>query len=219
MQSSVYPKPPQRVPALIYTTANGDEGVCPVHKLFDRDEMIASYRNSPGIVRIEDALVDEPGWRNPNAMDLGTGNSAFERRGYLSIGNVIADTMLGFYVRPRSQTSCNGLTFPEGKLQSTDLGYFDASDDRFRAMTRFIANEPRFAQQKCIAYAIFHRNRDKRVVHGALVTETNGRLIRLFNREDLGLPYTASSAAVMAKARHYLTDERISDRKTIWTLH
>ena len=219
MQSSVYPKPPQRLPALIYTTANGEEGVCPVHKLFDRDEMIASYRKSPGIVRIEEATVDQPGWRNPNAMDLGTGNRAFERRGYLSTGNVIADTMLGFYVRPRAQTLYNGLSFPDGKLQATDLGYFDAADKRFLPMTRFIATEPLFADQTCIAYAIFHRDREKRVVHGALITQTNGRLIRLFQRPDLGLPHAASSAAVMARARHYLTDERISDRKTIWTLH
>lgn len=219
MQSSVYPKPPQRVPALIYTTSNGYQGVCPVHRLFNRDEMIASYRNSPGVVQIEEAILDEPGWRTPNAMALGTGNSAFERHGYLTTGNVIGSTMLGFFVRPRSETSCNGRAFPEGKLQSTDLGYFDAADERFRPMTRFIADEPRFVDQKCIAYAIFHHKGEKRVVHGALVTETNGRLIRLFQRPDLGLPHAASSAAVMAKARHYLTDERISDRKTIWTLH
>ena len=86
-------------------------------------------------------------------------------------------------------------------------------------MTRFIANDPRFADQKCIAYAIFHRDREKRVVHGALITERNGQLIRLFQRPDLGLPHAASSAAVMAKARYYLTDERISGRKTIWTQH
>lgn len=219
MQASAYPKPAGRRPALIYTSSNGEEGIYPIHKLFDRDELIASLRNSPGVVRIEEAFVDEPGWRHGNAMALGTGNRAFERNAYLTTGNIIGNTMLGFYVRPRTAAECHGRSFRPGELQGFDLKSFDQPTLHARAMTDFIRRDERFETQKCIAYVIFHTSREKRVVHGALVTETNGRLIRLFQRPDLGLNAVASSAAVMGKARHFLTDERISDRKTIWTLH
>lgn len=219
MKASAYPKSAQKLHAVIYTTATGEQGVFPVRKGFNRDELIASYRNSPNVVRIEEAILEEPGWRNPNAMDLGTGNSAFERRGYLSTGNVIADTMLGFFVRPRAETVCNGKSFDAGQLQGFDLGHFSSADLHAHAMTSFIRSNARFETEKSKAYAIFHFAGDKRVVHGALVTDLGDRLIRLFQREDLGLPSLASSAAVMTKARHYLTDERISDRKTVWTLH
>lgn len=219
MNASSFPKPAQRVPAVIYTTATGKQGICPVHHLFNRDELIASYRNSPGVVRIEEAFVDQPGWRNPNAMDLGVNNRDFDRQAYLITGNVIGSTMLGFFVRPRSETACNNLTFAPGHLQSFDLKTFENKALHAKRMLDFIRRDPRFETQTCQAYVIFHLRGEKHVVHGALVTDTKDQLIQLFQRFDLGLHSLATSAHVMAKARHFLTDERISDRKTIWTLH
>lgn len=219
MQASAYPKPAGRTPAVIYTTSDGQEGVYPIRKLFNRDELIDSLRNSPGVVRIEEAFVDEPGWRSGNAMALGTGNRAYERNAYLVTGNIIGGTMLGYYVRPRAEKACNGKSFRPGELQGFDLKIFEQPSLHAGAMTEFIRRDTRFDDQKCIAYVIFHTARKKVVVHGALITDTNGRLVRLFQRPDLGLNAVASSAVVMGKARHFLTDERISDRKTIWTLH
>lgn len=219
MQASAYPKPPRRTPAVIYTSIDGHEGVFPIRQLFNSADLIDSLRNSPGVVRIEEAFVDEPGWRHGNAMALGTGNRAYERNAYLTTGNIIGNTMLGLYVRPRTGEECNGKSFPPGQLQGFDLKKFDQPSLHAGPMTDFIRRDPRFDTQKCIAYVIFHTARNKVVVHGALVTETNGRLIQLFQRTDLGLNTVASSSAVMGKARHFLTDERISDRKTIWTLH
>lgn len=219
MHESTFPRPAQRVQAIIYTTATGQQGICPVNRLFDRDEMIASYRESPGVVQIEEAFVDQPGWRNGNAMDLGVRNRDFARNAFLTTGNVIGSTMLGSFVRPRTQTACNSLTFPQGQLQSFDLKTFENKDLHTKSMQDFIRRDQRFETQTCQAYVIFHLRGEKHVVHGALITDTKDQLIRLFQRSDLGLPALATSADVMGKARHFLTDERISDRKTIWTLH
>lgn len=219
MNTSKFPIQPHKLPAVIYTTESGYQGVVPIRNWTTRDSLIESYRNSPGVTRIEEAMEQQPGWRTPNAMDLGTGNNAFERRAYLGTGNVIADTMVGFFVRPRTEMSCNGKQFDKGRLQSFDLEHFVSADLHAEAMTRFLLNDPRFETERAKAYVIFHFTRNKRVVHGALVTDPCDRLIRLFRRDELGLPTSASSAAVMATARHFLTDERISDRKTVWTLH
>lgn len=217
MQS--YPKPAERMPAVIYTTDTGTQGVWPLHRIYKRDDLIASLRNSPGVVRIEDAYVDQPGWRSANAMDLGVNNRDFARHAFLTTGNIIGSTMLGFFVRPRTESACNERAFANGLLQSNDLKAFEQKDLQANAMLDFIRRDQRFETQTCQAYVIFHLRGEKRVVHGALVTDKCDQLIRVFQRSDLGLTELATSVEVMAKARHFLTDERISDRKTIWTLH
>lgn len=39
----------------------------------------------------------------------------------ISTGNVYASTQLSSFIRPYSQTECNGFTFPEGQLLTFDL--------------------------------------------------------------------------------------------------
>lgn len=226
MNSDRYPMPPRRLPAVIYKSVNGIQAVHPVYTGTNLVEMIDAYKHSPGIASVEAAYVEAPGWRNAKAMDLNTGNKSFDSKHcYLGTGNVISETMTGTFVRPRAEVTCKGHSFAPGSLQLFDLQRFNVSTNfphermHAQAMVNFIRTDPRFETQTCQAYVIYHFEDDIRIVHGAMVTETSDRLIRLFHRADLGLPASAASAAVMSTARRYLTDERISGRKTVWQMH
>ena len=111
--------------------------------------------------------------------------------GLITRGNVISDTMFGFHVRARSETSCNGFTFPYGKLQESDLvPLSDKSRAYWRecaAVYRYIKSSKHFEENSGWVSIIRHcRSSDKAVVvHGVIVTDYNYKLVRRFDRIEL----------------------------------
>lgn len=59
---------------------------------------------------------------------IDTGYKLFDKQtNSLSSANCIAHTMIGFYIRPYTETECNGQQFSEGHLMERDLAGYDLS--------------------------------------------------------------------------------------------
>ena len=93
--------------------------------------------------------------------------------GYLGRGNVYSDVQSSTYVRPYSQTNCNGMDFVPGRLRDFDLKPF------LRHMPIRLRDEVRiFTQDEpAILYKFFHFRARKRTEHGWLLTTTDHQLI------------------------------------------
>ena len=188
----------------------------------ERLDDVAKFSAINHVLKIETCTLHQPGWRTPNAMALETSNTAFDsRRVYIGTGNVIADTMYGAFVRPRLEINCNGMPFAPRKLQAFDLEPFKnlGVPGSLAKLARWIEDEPKFESTTCLAYVIFHVRRESLVIHGALVTDVERKLLKLFDRRDLNLAASNKSDAVLNKACFYLTDACIQDRETVWTRH
>ncbi len=113
-----------------------------------------------------------------------TGHRTFDRQSEecLMSGNVIANTQLSFYVRPVHETECNGFTNKPGELFNFDIQQFGRDMDQ--DVVRFV----RGLNRQVIVYQVrhwvgSHRAATRRkIVHGYIVTETDGRKIRAFER-------------------------------------
>ena len=212
------PATPTRHPAVLYR-ANGILSVRCLTQADDQSELIAELQSRPQVESIETCMMAKPGWRTPNAMALETGNAAFDsKRVCIMDGNCISDTMIGFFIRPRLETRCNGGTFEAGSLQAFDLRPFDAMWEA-KALTDFIRREPQFDSATCLAYLVFHHESGRRITHGGLVTDLQRCLLRQFDRNALGLRASLKSDAVLRKVRFYLSDECFTDRHSVWTRH
>lgn len=61
-------------------------------------------------------------WDNPNKMHIESEYKTFNKQtNYIGTGNVIANTQFSTFVRPFTETKCNGYDFQEGHLQNYDL--------------------------------------------------------------------------------------------------
>ena len=111
--------------------------------------------------------------------------------GLITRGNVISNTMFGFHVRARTETSCNGYSFSYGKLQETDLTPMSDKSRSYgaecAAVYRYIKSSKHFEENSGWVSIIRHvRSSDRTVVvHGVLVTDYQHKLLKRFDRLEL----------------------------------
>lgn len=86
----------------------------------------------------------------------------------ISSGNVIANTMIGWSIRPYDEVECNGKKFEKGELQNSDLEGFDIHQE----LRNFIKERG----TKLYLYEIFIHKEERKKVIGWLVEE-NGKII------------------------------------------
>jgi hypothetical protein len=111
-------------------------------------------------------------YQNPNKIKVTTGHKTFDRFcNYLGTGNVVSDGQWGSFIRPETETECNGMVWKPGELRDFDLKPYRESlrmpahiDRRVLAATE---------TEDAILSAIFHYNGDKRIVHGYILTKNS----------------------------------------------
>jgi hypothetical protein len=109
---------------------------------------------------------------------IDTGCKIFDRQcTYLTQGNHWGNCQFSSYVRPVSETECNGRTVPTGEL-------FDFDIAAFKEMPPHVRSAIRAMNQTVVVSEIRHhigphRARCK-VVHGYVVADSSDRLIRVF---------------------------------------
>ena len=135
-------------------------------------------------------------WVNNNKMLFESGHRTFDRQtNCIGTGNMIANTQVSFFIRPRIQTECNGQAFPVGDLRAFDMKKWHLPwivRDMVLGLTE---------RRKIILYQFHHWNDDKRIVHGYVATTPGHRLLRTF---IIGPTY--KSGLVIAEATKYITD-------------
>lgn len=96
-------------------------------------------------------------WINGNKMKFESGFKAFDKQTQvISTGNVVARTQLSGFVRPKSETECNGFVRDEGVLQKYDLeqGFLSSLlPYRLKGDVAKLADE----NGGCIAYLFFYK--------------------------------------------------------------
>lgn len=126
-------------------------------------------------------------WATPNRMVFKSGHKAFDRRAdYIAPGNCIGGCQFSSYIRPYSETQCNGLSRPPGHLRDFDLEPFKRlgiPDHVLKAVLSCTTTE------SIILYQIRHTvaRRDpysgatrRRIIHGYIITDTQYNLIASF---------------------------------------
>jgi hypothetical protein len=116
-------------------------------------------------------------WVNDNKMKFESQHKAFNRWvNCIGTGNMISDGQFSSYIRPESETECNGFTSPTGHLREFDLKPFQP----------FLPHNVREAvlsatkRKQMILYMFSHISRGERVIHGFILTESNYKLVRKF---------------------------------------
>jgi hypothetical protein len=100
---------------------------------------------------------------------IDTGHKTFDRQcDYLDTGNVSGDVQFSWYIRPISETSCNGLSFAPGRLFEFDITTFKELPSSTRDWIRNLNRE-------IILYEFRHFRRaegkERKFIHGYVVTE------------------------------------------------
>ncbi|WP_137917054.1 hypothetical protein [Hydrogenophaga sp. 2FB] len=108
------------------------------------------------------------------------------RSGGFMRGNVSSNTQFSTFIRPRSQTHCNGFNFGLGDLRKSDLKYFTEARGWQPGLADFlkIINSPENADKTLVGYQVFHtqakkdeNGRSVRKIHGWVVTDHLGALV------------------------------------------
>lgn len=96
--------------------------------------------------------------------------------GYLGRGNVMSNTQSSTYVRPATETVCNGRVCAPGQLRNFDLAFFNG------AMPPDVARDIRAHSETAglIVYRFFHYRGRLRVEHGWLITTRDHKFLRSF---------------------------------------
>lgn len=138
-------------------------------------------------------------WATPNKMEIGTGHAAFDRQtNIISTGNIIANTMIGWHIRPHSETECNGLTRPPGHLRDFDLQLFRSRNMRRHVLSYILS----VTQDSPIwLYEFFHYNGRCRIMHGYIVTAKDHTHMRSFITGP-----TQKSAGVIYECEKYVSN-------------
>lgn len=107
-------------------------------------------------------------WDNPNKMKIDTGHKTFDKQtNIISTGNIIANTMIGNYIRAYNDVTM-GYKDPQekGHLQNWDLDKFDYVPSGWRERMQYESPD-----QKFILYEIFHyQTSTLRYTHGMILT-------------------------------------------------
>ena len=144
---------------------------------------------------------------NPRHQPNLTSHKGFnDRADLLMEGNTYSNVQRSTFVRARQQLECNGFTNPPGKLQKFDLDSLLGNIQGMATVRRYVETDAFFETNDALVYRIFHYNDKKeRVIHGVIVTTTGYRLLRAFDREDLGLMRSEKSRDVLRFALQYLS--------------
>lgn len=111
-------------------------------------------------------------------------------------GNVTSDVQTSTFIRPRQELECNGRVNAPGHLQEFDLQTFEGRPNMDRVL-RYIRTDPFFETNTAIGYRVFHYVGQQLTLHGFVLTDREHKLIRRFDREDLGLRRSSKSASVL----------------------
>jgi len=105
-------------------------------------------------------------WATPNRMLFESGHKTFDRRADLiSTGNVWGSVQTSGYVRPYSETKCNGFTSAPGHLRDFDLKGFVNMPAHVYKYVRSVTQD-----NSVILYKFFHYANGQQTVHGWVVT-------------------------------------------------
>ena len=140
-------------------------------------------------------------WRNSGHMLFESEHRTFNRKADLiSRGNVYSNVQTSSYIRPFSETKCNGIENPPGRLRDFDLKPFlPTIPDSVLNYVKSVSMNKQVA-----LYRIRHCVGERHVIHGWIVTKDwheNHALLRCF--------YThggRKSRSVIDEAVKYLTD-------------
>jgi hypothetical protein len=115
-------------------------------------------------------------------MVINTGCSAFDRQcSHLTSGNHWGSCQFSTFVRPVSETECNGRTFPVGELFEFDMKTFTEMPAHVRAAIRAMNRTVVVSE---IRHHIGSHRLGRKIVHGYIVTDTAERLIQVFQTSD-----------------------------------
>ena len=148
-------------------------------------------------------------WKNPNHMNIDTGHKTFNRQcECLGIGNVWGTCQISSYVRPYTETECNGRENAPGHLQKFDLDQFKDIPSHVRReveqMTRAIGG---------ILYEIRHwgrrisYDRRQKFIHGYILTARHDDAIPYRHLKTFQLRHGLKSYRIMAIAREFVSEE------------
>ena len=137
-------------------------------------------------------------WVNPNRMKFDSLHKTFNRQvDCISTGNVIGSVQYSSFIRPYTKTTNPvGEEKPQGYLQEWDLKWFRELVPKWvldivRQYTR---------EQYGILYVFKHNSNGRRIVHGAVLTDYDYRLLRKFYLNN-----NYKSESVVDEATKYIT--------------
>lgn len=116
-------------------------------------------------------------WINSNRMKFESGFKAFDKQTQvISTGNVFSRTQLSCFVRPKSETECNGFVRDEGVLQKYDLEQ-SFLPHRYKNDVAKLADE----NGGCIAYLFFYKKASgKKEYIGLVITSKDYKHLETF---------------------------------------
>lgn len=132
-------------------------------------------------------------------MVIDTGCSVFDRQcSYLTSGNHWGSCQFSTFVRPVSETECNGRMLPIGELFEFDMRAFTEMPTHVRAAIRAMNCTVVVSE---IRHRIRSHGQERKIVHGYIVTDTAERLIRVFQTSD-----SSVSERILASVLPYVAD-------------
>lgn len=112
--------------------------------------------------------------KNGMKMIIDSGYKLFDKQtNYIGRGNVISNTQHSNYIRPYSETECNGQINEKGHLTNYDLQYFSIPN---WLRKKIIEND----EQVCLYEFMTYRNGEENII-GWLVEYKNGDIKTIVN--------------------------------------
>jgi len=149
-----------------------------------------------------------------------TGHKTFDRAiGKIGVmgGNVIGDAQLSSFIRPFTETTCNGLNMRPGELQNFDLEPFLRPDNRMPASFEKAVRE-KTQSRSAVLYQFFHRasKTGRRITHGYLLIRQASEegLVEILQRHVYTTP---KSAQIMAVVEKCLVEKLTSEARSLKT--
>ena len=142
-------------------------------------------------------------WINGNKARIETGHKTFDKQcECLSVGNVMGTCQSSSFIRPWSETECNGKTdYEPGHLQKFDL-------ELFREVPLYLRDFIKTQSKSVILYELRHwikkpYGENQKVIHAYLVTtgDDDHKLLKIVMRNT-----SAKSYAIVEWCKDYLSN-------------
>lgn len=132
-----------------------------------------------------------------SGMTLSSAHATFNKQADLiMVGNVYSNVQSSTFIRARQQLECNGFTNKPGHLQNWDLENF-AKPGEMTPVLEYIRRDAFFDTNEAIAYRFFHVDGKIRHLHGVIVTDAQHKVLRVFDRAELGGRHSYKSNSVL----------------------